>query len=277
MNKLIKVFLLTLFVNLNFLFTESSTDLTLEFVTAGIKYNNSLIKSVKVEYDVYIIKNGQKTTTKHKEIWIKKGDKEYLQTKRFRDGNLILFDEVAYNGQKGMTLLHSQHPKIPDSGVIYTGKPLPLDERFTWGNLYQEIWQTDISRRLEKDTIISFSKDTQSEKTYYIIHGKDKDTGLGYRVWVDPKRSFRFIKIQHIGLKGNVVSEIYPIELKEFAGGIWFPVKAIIKDPDSGLVNECIATKIEINSEIPDEIFTLQYKKGTDIWDDSMKFGFTIK
>ena len=71
--------------------------------------------------------------------------------------------------------------------------------------------------------------------------------------------------------------EYSSIELKKFSNDIWYPIKAIVKDPDTGEVQEVVASNIEINVPIADNIFNLQYKKGTDIWDDRTKIGFTIK
>ena len=73
--------------------------------------------------------------------------------------------------------------------------------------------------------------------------------------------------------KGVIVS-CDSIELKQFADGIWFPIKGIGRPgeihPVKGAQYILIVDEksVEINTGIPDDFFHLKWKEGVTVWDE---------
>lgn len=141
--------------------------------------------------------------------------------------------------------------------------------------------------------------------------GKARDV----RLWIDPKRDYRTLRLERYISEPDpirweaLVRRVDNIKLQQI-DGIWIPIEGEFHNfsprqvPISGLTKEDIKKmkpeealskidyelrplvpmrlvrinpeSVSVGKEIPAKKFTIQWPKGTDIWDDFMQFGYKV-
>jgi outer membrane lipoprotein-sorting protein len=253
----------------------SAQDVGLDYVITGIEYNISLVKDVKVDYLVEA--QTGKDIAEHTCTWVSKGEKEYLETKMYVGGNLELRDEASFDGQKGMTLNHSGRNK---SGVISAEKPSPIVDRFNPRSLYGSVWHKDLITELKNGSVHLLPQESVSGVPCYVLQGKADEPGeFYYKIWIDPDRGFRPLRIEWL-VNSRLVARTSDITLSQVTKDIWFPtvVTREIFDSKGNLyeTDRMTVNSISVNQGQPDDAFALKYESGTDVWDKIANVGYTL-
>ena len=99
------------------------------------------------------------------------------------------------------------------------------------------------------------------------------------RFTIDAKRGYNIVKTEWLG-KNNRTLLMDEITVKQYAEGTWFPVgrKRIRYYPDgtSRVEHNDRFTRLELNIEIPEETFNLEFPPGTKVWDEILENWFVV-
>jgi len=139
--------------------------------------------------------------------------------------------------------------------------------------------------------------------------------GNDVRLWIDPERDYRILRIELYRNKPDpirwkaLVRRVDNIKLRQI-DGVWIPVEGEFHNfrprqvPAAGLTKEDIdkmtpeeallnidyelrplvpmrlvkidPESVSVGKEIPTEKFTIQWPRGTDVWDDFRQFGYKV-
>jgi len=271
-------------------YTETSL---LEEIIAGIRYNNSLIKNWRAICKINV-ENEKKETIKEEELWAKKGDKIYRE-KRKENGEIsyvVSFDgenlRIWGNNKKGLI-------KVPTDDDLKRAfynisSPLFLYEFVRFQN---EPLINFLSNKSEnKEIKFRGEINLQNEKCYLIeVEVVKENLNSKYQFYLS--QSYGFYPVKTIIREKSKYGETQTITTTTFQklGNVIFPKKAVIESfmnftmsPFGNLEDYKGSStyilefdKIEINKDIPDNFFQIEFPKETKVWDDRIGVNYTIR
>jgi len=247
----------------------------LEFVQKGIEEHSRKIRTMYIQYEVYL---GTYEMVKQEGRWWMKGDKKALEVETFTkkepgSKNYDFHNKSKATFVNGVGKSFSKQvteTQKPPQGVIASGEPADFFT-YTPYRFFMTIYWRDIVQVINNGTAQVLGREEIDKHDCFVVSGTIKNKGK-YRLWVDYHRDFRPLKIETINEKNDPGSmfSIENIQLKE-THGFWYPVYAELIACQPGLKKEPLRiamikiTKVEINKEIDDTIFDLEFPANTVI------------
>lgn len=103
---------------------------------------------------------------------------------------------------------------------------------------------------------------------------------VAYKVWLDPDRGFAVLQRDHYNPEdpSKLWYRIHNLEFQDCGNGLWLPTKTektkcLYKGYEKdqwgipSLLSTFTVSKLQINEDLPDELFDIKYPKGTMIID----------
>jgi len=173
--------------------------------------------------------------------------------------SLIEFTNVEERGQKVLRVKGKMYLYFPDAEEVILLQGSALKE----GLLGSDISYEDMAG--EKDTLKNYTAATEGSENVdgadcYIVHlqakPKKKVAYAAYTVWVD-KTTFAIHKAEYFSLSGRKIKEMTALDFKTIAGK-YIAMKMIMKDLLKGNSRtEMLINDIEVNIDLPKDIFSL--------------------
>jgi len=105
------------------------------------------------------------------------------------------------------------------------------------------------------------------------------------KVWISPQKGYRIRKVETFDKNGNLTTSSL-ITFRQYPGNIWFPKRIVNKifEVDeltgrSNIVQEhtiIVQDDFEINVDVPDNLFTINFPKGLPVYDMRINKSFTV-
>ena len=196
----------------------------LETIIAGIKYNDSLVKSGKGHCILEYPTSRQEPKVEY--FYAFDGIKIRCDSHSKARPNIV----QIFDGEK---LIDINRSKTPFRINIYGGSAAVdavMDPRY-WGLYYHG---KSLGEYLEENAIKVLKKENVSKKLCYVIQAKRDPRGGLINFWIAPHKGFRCVKLQHgtsYRGKSNKKKSIPSINTtivlyQKLRGGIWFPKAA---------------------------------------------------
>jgi hypothetical protein len=239
------------------------------------------------------MKKGKPTqNTKDVYLWLMKEGKMRLEQlydeKNNKSKMIALFDEEkTYNflySPDDPTKLGQVHIyKAPYP--YFTPSAIPIDYPLTLLGIYLE--RKPLSDMLRESKVSSIGREKLNNSECYVFdieweqevkteNGDKYVEKLKKRLWVDPKKGFAIVKRADFSPTDNQIFYTLEVErFEEFKEGIWLPRKVVgtlFLPGENGKREPAIQRvfemdKLQINSELSDELFKANLEKGTFVYD----------
>jgi len=254
---------------------------TLNTIIKNIKFNDSLIVSLKGEFEFVI--NSYLSPSVKKAL-----EKSYLRLKPYEKSNVlwavqgekIRNDFISIDEKEDTTLKYQRvfdgevstefSPKdkrayINDKKAIesYTDPLFYVGLKHHDGHYWGEVLEKNRDRvSLEKSDIIG-------DYSCYIIKIELED-GYVFKVWIAPEIGYRPVKVESYNSQKKLVYIKEP-KYKKYTDNIWFPAEGVYSlYADNGKKWEeekITVVECSINEKIPDDFFSIKFPSGTLIFD----------
>lgn len=199
----------------------------LETIIAGIKYNDSLVKSGKGHCILEYPTSRQEPKVEY--FYAFDGIKIRCDSHSKARPNIV----QIFDGEKLMDINRSKTPfriNIYDGPVAMAAMDVLMDPRY-WG-LYHR--NKPLGEYLEENAIKVLKKENVSKDLCYVIQAKRDRCGGLINFWIAPHKGFRCVKLQHRtsyrdpSHKNKFIPSINTtiISYQKLRGGIWFPKAA---------------------------------------------------
>lgn len=252
----------------------------LDLIIEGVKYNNSLIQTGRGDLTV------ESTTTEYgKKVLSYFKDKRYQVSYTFSGQKIRceLNSELiqVFDGEKFMEFDKRTDPprgRIRAKNIILSF----CDPRY-WGIRF---WDEELGKYLEKYAIkvIGYEKIKKTDKTpcYVILARLPNETENFAKFWIDINQGYRPRKIEWISSnpklnKTDIITT--HIQYQKHQKDIWFPKSGWYTfsrvDPKTGKAKpirkfSMIKNVCEINADISEEVFKIDFPSGTSVTDFRM-------
>lgn len=128
----------------------------------------------------------------------------------------------------------------------------------------------------DKDAIFSGSEVVNGLPLYKIEFPPRGRITLRHVVFLDPSRGFSIAHQRWIRPDtGETEWETMSVELAEVKPGVWYPEVVVLRQGDTDYTRYVIE-KVQINDDLPDSLFTVQFPNGTYIRDERTGAGYVV-
>lgn len=283
---LVKIILVLKFIIITGVFGNETS--LIEEISAGLKSQDSLIKSLKMTCKITIV-NNKGNIIKEKRIWVIKGEKIYM--KKLNENGEVSYI-VSFNGELLKILGENKKGgiKTPTQNEIKKAffnitSPLVFFKTvgLEWGDIPISSF---ILKKYKNNEINSLKK---LGDIYLIeIFTRKKDTDIKYQFYVSSFYTFRPVKIiitteNKYGKTEVFVSNNYQ-KYNEIAIPLERKIESKVDFPNfhsgsySGSSIYSIKFEdIEVNKEIPDSFFDIKFPPGTQVYDERTGKTYEIK
>ena len=271
--------------------SDEMGEVDLQFIIAGIKHHESLLKDVTVHFEVHTTSSLKDINFYDEYIEIWKDEKvsqslvtSYDHGKFFECPNIQIFDGEKTFSRYTESTNNKCYPTDEvwiheGNNIVLTFGPrslcwnrdLPgnfkLSDLLTTGKLYSG----NTAEGFSHDNNYSFSllpkRVIVDNKLCYVIEGIS-DAGVQLRrYYLDPSQGFMPLKEEILSASSGIIGIIDEVELKQLAENIWFPMKARFYAPKQGNSVKFNVIQVDVNKNLSDDKFKLEMKSGYSVYD----------
>jgi len=157
--------------------------------------------------------------------------------------------------------------------------------RFHWGgevipDLTYSVLTVPWESALEEGRLEITGTEVIGGRKCYVLEGRVlvlkqvNFVGNSVRVWIDPSRGFATVKQESYRPKTGEIDgfrSFEALEMKKVVGGIWIPVRVLFRHG-----KEIVIRDVRVNDDIPDDLFTLDFPAGAEIYDEESGLRYRI-
>lgn len=277
MKKLIKLLILLTSISSFMVVGENTLSDKLEFIQKGIEYNIKQIQNIEIEFESILM--GKENIRKIKGKFFLKDGNKALEGEIYENEELKDKFKVTYSNSIGKSLHYENIKKgIPCSGSILSSEPPEFVYNYP-ARLFLEIFGEDMVKVIKNGNLKLIGEEKLDGQDCFVLSG-EVGKWKEYKIWIDYNRSYRPLRIELVYKPKNEKYYTVLIEnivLKKILD-TWIPVYGEIKSDNPDIIPVKIKVlKVEINKEIPKEVFDIKYPPGTGINDKISGTSYYVK